>query len=119
MGSILSAKCKCGFDSADVLVGAGRSTFTKRCSAPALCTSCQRFSVHNYLAKRPRCPSCRRPVTFYNDESLRAGDGDGRTAFRWNTMKVGEGAFVLPDTRYKCPACGEMRLRFRQVGRFD
>lgn len=119
MGGILSAKCKCGFNAGDLYLGGGRQNFSSVCSAPAMCASCQKFSVLNYIAKRPRCPSCRRSVTFYNDESLRVGDGDGRAILEWRVFKAGVDKFVLPNTTYKCPSCGEMRLRFSAIGHWD
>ena len=41
---------------------------------PAFCSSCKDLVVVNYLSNRPRCPRCRKKVTFYNEPSLRSKD---------------------------------------------
>ena len=64
MGSILKAKCECGFKT-KFPGGAGKVDFNEKCNFPAICENCKEFVVINYLAKYHRCPKCRKKVKFY------------------------------------------------------
>ena len=120
MGSAITARCKCGFESDSILVGGGMRNFKTVCHMPGVCRNCNRFVVANYLAKRPRCPECGKKITFYNDPSLQASEGesedqDKRTIFEWNVPPPHK-SILLTDTRYYCPKCGRMDLRFEDGG---
>ncbi len=119
MGSSLIARCKCGFASETFMVGGGMLNHETTCYVPGICLNCHRFVVANYLAKRPRCPKCRRKVTFYNDPSLQAPSGKKKSrkepVFEWHLFPP-HASVLLPDTRYLCPECGKMEMRFEFGG---
>ena len=121
MGTIITARCRCGFYSGDFHVGGGMMNFKEVCHAPAICEKCKNFLVANYLRKCARCPECGAEVTFYNEPRLRdqAEVSKGKPAvFSWNTGG-GKGVFELPDAYYLCPGCGEKKMRFIEQGCWD
>jgi len=117
MGSALNAKCPCGFSSEELFVGGGMTNFETYCGAPALCESCRTVEVVNYLDERPKCPTCKGPLKFYDDPTLRRKPRrvSSRTplVFSW---KLDKGSFKLPNTQYRCPRCGEVKMRFFDAG---
>jgi len=115
MGTMLVARCECGYMHGPIMQGGGFASFTTHDMQPAYCERCREMVVLNYMAQRPRCPTCGGRSVFYNDPSLRKVPEDGkpeRSVSRW-------GDFVLPDTEYRCPQCGEMRMRFEDCGCWD
>jgi hypothetical protein len=116
MGSAINAKCPCGFSSDDLAVGGGMANFQTYCGAPALCETCRTIEIVNYLDDQPVCPGCQGAITFYNSPSLRRKLGRGskiEPVFSW---KLEKGSFKLPDTEYRCPRCGEVKMRFFDAG---
>jgi len=118
MGSILQAKCSCGFNSEGLFVGGGFRNFLKVCSAPALCKRCSAIVVLNYLKKKNKCPSCKSEVIFYNDFSLQRKTKKEYPLFDWN-IGEDEGSFILPDTKYYCPKCNKLKMKFIRSGSWD
>ena len=119
MGTIIIARCQCGFYSGDFHAGGSMVGSVEAFYAPALCEKCGIFLVENYLQKHARCPECRSRVTFYNEPRLQDQSWcSGKTALSWH---VGEGkeVFELPDTGYLCPNCGEKKLRFSEPAHWD
>lgn len=115
MGTLLMARCECGYMHGPIEQGGGFATFMTKDMEPAYCARCRELVVLNYMAKRPRCPGCGGRAVFYNDPSLqKSPDGPGADCIvsQW-------GEFVLPDTHYLCPLCGEMRMRFEVWGNWD
>jgi Zn finger protein HypA/HybF involved in hydrogenase expression len=121
MGEIIEARCSCGFQPGAIFAGGGFSNFETVCAAPAICLHCTEFLVENYKAEFSRCPKCHRNVTFYNDPKVQATDeepANDQPVFEWFAGDD-KGAFLLPDTRYLCPKCGNITLRFYDVGSWD
>lgn len=119
MGTIIIARCPCGFYSGDFHVGSSMTNSVESFYAPALCEKCRKFLVENYLQKHTRCPECRSRMTFYNEPRLRdPSRGSGATVLSWHVGGEKE-AFDLPDTGYLCPDCGEMRMKFLEPARWD
>ena len=118
MGSALNAKCPCGFSSEDLAVGGGMMNFQTYCGAPALCEACADMLVVNYLDDQPACPMCKGAIMFYNAprlrRKLRRGSPGTPLIFSWTLEK---GSFKLPDTEYRCPRCGKVKMRFFDLGR--
>ncbi len=116
MGSSLNAKCPCGFSAEEFAVGGGMMNFQTYCGAPALCETCADMLVVNYLDDQPACPKCKGAITFYNAPRLRRKKRQvsKRTplVFSWTLGRT----FKLPDTEYRCPRCGEVRMRFFDAG---
>ena len=82
MGTIIEAKCKCGFTSGDIYQGGGMSNFQKIDMEPAICRKCKKFLVLDYKLKENKCPYCGTIAVFYNDRSIQAlPDGNIDAAF--------------------------------------
>lgn len=122
MGSIIKAICECGFESGDIFAGGGFLNFQTICSAPAICLNCNRFLIKNYMKKYSKCPVCWKKVTFYNDPSVQIQINESYkksdNVFSWHVNDE-KGEFRLPNTRYLCPKCGKMTLKFEKVGNWD
>ena len=121
MGTLLTAQCVCGFQSGTLALGGGMLNFQNHCGAPALCTSCGRFQVLNYLDETAMCEACRGEVRFYDHPSLRGPmPTEGRSSdpvFSWN---LDDGRkFLLPGGLYVCPKCRQKTLRFESQGNWD
>ena len=115
MGRIIQASCECGYESEHLFIGSGFLDMNHdRYLAPAVCFNCHKISEKNYLAKYPRCPSCRKKIIFYNDPILGADSNDSSEYDEKN-----EGEFTLPDNSYLCPKCGQMKMRFFNAGNWD
>ncbi|HMR66390.1 MAG TPA: hypothetical protein PKE64_20450 [Anaerolineae bacterium] len=118
MGDILAAQCECGFYT-EIAAGGGKMDFQTYCGAPALCTDCGQFAALNWLDKDVPCPACGGEIRFYDDPALRSRSNvvtqPGSPVFSWNAR----GGFTLPDNRYYCPDCQEMRMRFDNIGCWD
>ena len=111
MGQILMAICSCGF-AREFLFGGGMDNFKTYLGAPAYCMKCNKMTITNYLNPKSRCSLCRGKIVYYNDESLQIKKDKDDSYFEW-------GDFILPDSSYKCPECGEFMLRFSFIGNWD
>jgi hypothetical protein len=92
MGLILGAHCNCGF--------AVRFDFGS-----------------NLIDFSENCLACSSEVAYYNDPSLQlepAMNGN-KFAISW-LVNADKGRFILPPTHYKCPDCGNMRMKFVNRG---
>jgi hypothetical protein len=121
MGTMVQALCQCGFESGILGFGGGWSNFTTYCGAPALCQACGALQVANYLDESSRCARCGGPVVYYDDPRLWANaddtPADSSHFSLWNLE--GGRVFRLPDTHCLCPKCGQMTLRFMDIGCWD
>ena len=122
MGNIFRGLCQCGFDTNEIFVGGGFVNFMDTCNAPAICPHCNEFLIRNYMKKNAaRCPGCHSIVTFYDDPSLQrpsTGTDEYDYLFIWRIADKDE-FFKLPDTKYLCPKCRNMTLRFEDKGCWD
>ena len=123
-GSILKASCPCGFKMESILAGGGFKNYKTTCNVPAYCAACKKMEILNWLGKDPQCKGCGGKIVFYNDPSLQKDKPDAsrdmkdtKKVFSWNAYA--KGIFILPDTSYLCPQCGDMTLRFKEVGYWD
>ncbi len=113
MGSTVQASCPCGFESDLLDVGGGMLDFGEVCLAPALAGRSGKLVVRNFWSKKRR-GSRSGNVVFYTDPRLYEQlDEVARpgVVFEWRGGK-GKPDFILPDIRYRCPACGDMSMRF-------
>ena len=118
MGSTLQVSCPCGFEIEELGVGGGMASSKNTCMAPAICKKCNKFLVLNLMDRSSCCPKCKGPVVFYNDPSLQdKAESDDFSVVHFNIH--GKGEFILPQTKYYCPQCGKMRLKFEDVGCWD
>jgi Zn finger protein HypA/HybF involved in hydrogenase expression len=121
MGSMLGARCACGYDAGSICAGGGMLDFETCFAIPAHCGHCRKLVVVNYLNKRLVCPTCRRKVLPYDDPQLRKSLMPREQAkiqhlFDWSH---GGKSFSLEGCDYLCPSCGEFRLRFEDIGCWD
>ena len=123
MGSIIQAKCECGFKSRKIYAGGGFKNFKDVLSAPALCTNCYTFTIENYLTKSNHCKKCRSKITFYDDKSLwkdkNISTDEEDCIFYWEINLFDNKAFKLPDIFYLCPKCREFKMKFYTCGFWD
>lgn len=118
MGTMLEARCDCGF-AREFFAGGGMTDFDTTCALPAACLPCQQFVVANYVGKEARCPECDEPLAFYDSPSLQGG---------LDEIVRREHSFFLPNSGREvripargcvCPKCGEFGLCFMQTGCWD
>jgi Zn finger protein HypA/HybF involved in hydrogenase expression len=118
MGSVVTATCRCGLE-LEVLIGGGMKNFTMICYFPCLCEACHSLAQVNLLAETEECPKCKsKSITPYDDPRLSASPGK-RTVAEWNMQERIGRRLVLTDGKYRCPACQEMSLEFRERGCWD
>lgn len=55
---------------------------------------------------------------FYNDTSLQRKTKKEYPLFDWNLGEE-KGAFILPDTKYYCPKCKKIEMKFFSSGNWD
>ena len=97
MGSILQAKCSCGFTSKEMHVGCGE--MSAHAYVPVACSNCKNMWVKNMSKKIHPCNKCGSDLLFYNDLSL-------------------EG-IKSPKMKYRCPSCGKIEMEFEMHGLWD
>lgn len=111
MGSSIEASCPCGYES-DLMVGGGFLDFGTVCLAPALSRRRKAVVERDYY-KDPPPMSWAKDLTWYNDPVLRGSEAySDDPVFSWSVSDTKPG-FELPDSNYRCPACGKLTLRFR------
>lgn len=124
MGTVIEARCACGFESGRIFAGGGFKSFEHLDAEPALCMKCMQLVVGNYKDKDSKCPACGEKVTFYEDPKLQA------------PKKVKKGIRVPPfeeimswyrkldlygnpDVHYLCPKCRKFIMKFFVCGNWD
>jgi predicted RNA-binding Zn-ribbon protein involved in translation (DUF1610 family) len=112
MGGIIKAICKCGFES-DFMAGSSASNYNEACSAPAICYTCKKLVVKNYLLDDLTCPACNNQVIFYNHKSLQ---NPGKNGVLTNSQTRD---FTLPEVNCLCPKCGKKEMMFLHTGCWD
>jgi hypothetical protein len=117
MGSLVQAKCSCGFDSGMLYLGGGKRNFRTFFGVPAMCSICNEFKVVNYLAISSNCGKCEEKMNIYDNPLLsRNQKNTGTPVFEWHHNT---NIFLLFDADYKCPSCGQFRLAFIDIGLWD
>jgi len=123
MGTIIQAKCECGFKSKEIYAGGGFKNSEDVLSAPALCTNCYTFTVRNYFSRYNYCSKCKSKVTFYNSDKLwkdkNVSQDEFDSIFWWNIDFLNNKAFILPNTLYLCPECKKFKMKFYFCGFYD
>ncbi len=111
MGMGLSATCKCGF-SEHTAVGAGMADFQSNCAFPCFCTACRQFHTVNVFANDRKCPNCRADgLLLYDDPVLNDHSSDDSVA-DWNAIDHLGRQLILTRSRYFCPGCQRLRMKF-------
>lgn len=114
MGSMIQAKCVCGYSSKSIFQGSGMIETIKDME-PAYCKKCRKLIVLNYNEVKPRCSKCHSEVKFYNDPALQNSSAN-QTKENHNIQR---GDFFLIEGDYLCPHCGEMKMKFYDVVNWD
>lgn len=112
MGHTGTAVCDgCSYE-AQYAIGGTRKSFTTDSKFPVSCRQCRAVTSANVMQSPLKCPDCgSTDVTPFSAAGMSKGEG-GRVVERW-------GDLTLEDDRYRCPACGQLDLRFgRGLGMF-
>ncbi len=125
MGTLVKPLCHCGFYDSEfhLSTGSGRAgDESKHKGIPACCNTCHDVVWANDL-DNPVCAKCGNPVVLYSESNMHTysfpeGDPSGpeRACVKIN---YGRKSVVLPIAFYKCPRCGEYRMRFAEEGTWD
>ena len=113
MGTILYAKCKCGYEKDNIYVGGGMSNFRTYNPFPHYCQDCKIMFEANLYDEQISCTECGSSnIVPYDDPSVCNTD---ESIPRSRSTKV----WVLTDGECLCPNCGEMTLKFETVMNYD
>jgi hypothetical protein len=116
MGSIVKAKCACGFEKEFTLGGGYSGT---DCNFPIYCVHCNILFEGNVLDKNLICPSCKtKDVLLYDNEQLCKKKGT-EEVFDWNMEEEIGKILILTDGKYWCPECKSFCLSFSDEGCWD
>ncbi len=119
MGSIVIAKCGCGFER-QMYLGGGMRNFETYCAFPVYCGKCRTFFEANLYQKEIACPACGEAKdVFAYDDGLIGKQRGARVVFRWATEHAIGRDLVLTDGAYLCPQCGQFALSFAMAGYWD
>ncbi|MHA2024004.1 MAG: hypothetical protein ACTSWQ_10120 [Candidatus Thorarchaeota archaeon] len=124
MGTIIRPLCHCGlYDLEMFWIGCGFAGIAVQHEGiPACCDTCHKV-VFAKDPDNPECPICGSKVMLYSDPSMRSydfpeGDPSGPDLEEvWIYFRGKE--LRLPRAFYKCPKCGEYRMRFSDGGCWD
>ena len=98
MGSVIKAKCPCGYVSGDLFEGCGMAG-PETCRNLARCDHCQEIVLIRSSSVRPRCPKCRHKVQVITIDNQRTFDSK-------------------PE-KFECPQCRKTSMRLKEVGLWD
>ena len=119
MGTIITARCKCGYKKGNLRLGGGRHNFKTTCNYPFYCKNCNSIVQVNLLADKYSCPDCgSTSVVSYEDEST-YNHGGKYTVFNWDMSRELGKVVTLMDSGYICPACNNFDLQFNWSGNWD
>jgi hypothetical protein len=112
MGSMMVARCACGYESELLLIGGGMLDFQDVCGWPAWCASCFEVVTVDAMPASPECGRCGSPVVPYGDVDH---DVD---RFDWRTPD-GRCFVMAEGPVHPCRICATDRLEFEHAGLFD
>jgi hypothetical protein len=112
MGTIVRAICKCGLESEDIYQGIGFAFQTEEefCEA-AYCDNCGIIAGKDGRKLTPKCPKCRKNMTFYNDVLNK-----GRTT---SNFELACSNYLEKRKYWHCPSCKKRTLIFETRGLWD
>ena len=125
MGILVHVLCHCGYydSSMQLAVGCGFAGIeAEQEGLPACCHVCHEV-VGAPDDRNPECPMCSNRVDLYTNPSMQSsafpeGDPSGPAPVGAQLHYRGNRVY-LPPPFYKCPKCGEYRLRFTSGGCWD
>lgn len=118
-GTIVDARCPCGYHTGRLLVFGGRADFKTVCMFPALCRDTDALLLVNLLDPATPPAGCPGGSAIPYDHPALAPAPGGRVVASWRLPGQADVAAVLYDGGYLCPRCRKKTLRFSQVGFWD
>ena len=117
MGWEIEGSCPCGYESGPLQTGSGLSDARRTFRVPARCRSCNEMVAVDIKSEAKACPSC----GSYDLKALGSLRPKGGSAepVKGPPPIVERGRWVLQDRDYRCPSCGDERLRFVLTGTWD
>lgn len=106
MGSIINAKCICGYKTKDLYFGAGMEDFKTECSVPALQNGSAQIEMKNYKKKHLLAE-----YIFYTDSLFTELIDSSKTINFFNVK--------IHQENNLCPKCKNYTMSFIDVGCFD
>ena len=116
MGTIIQAKCSCGYQTENMFIGAGMMNFKTECIFPVYCGSCKLMLQANLLEQTIKCSNCNGKVVSYNDELI-SKKSNGYGDFVWNITD--NRTVRLTEDNNLCPRCQKFYLGFFSLGNWD
>lgn len=118
-GTLVQARCECGYRSGDLPLFGGRRNFESVCNFPAYCPGVKKVLLVNMFDQKPSNLDCTGGRLIpYDDPSL-IGDPGKRAILAWNTRDRLGRDLKITDGAYLCPVCGHKKLRFIKTGKWD
>ena len=117
-GTLVNARCPCGYHTERMPLFGGRANFRTVCLFPALCPTSHELVLVNLLDPLADIPQCPGGKTIpYTDPSLALTVG-GPVVTSWNVRDRGL-SVQLFSHGYRCPRCGRPTLSFSFAGNWD
>jgi len=129
MGSVLQAKCSCGFESDELFLGGGMMDMGAICNIPYYCDHCEIVGtinilkkntdelLHRELKKDIKCKKCRRKIQYYGEISEDNFESQEDYAFDWSFGF--DKRYLLHDKLYHCPKCKKEKMKFYMTACWD
>ena len=124
MGTMVEARCECGYSSGTMTLGGGRNDHLRRCGFPCFCKACKNIFNGNLFASKVFCSQCdTSSYVTYDDPSLvlarEPTDCLDQEIFSWNTRERIGRDVTLNSDKYFCPSCELFELRFVVVALYS
>ena len=118
MGAIISAKCKCGFQTM-MHLGGGMCNHLVSSSFPNYCKRCKTLFTANMYDEHIVCGNCNSydTVTYSHPSVVKILDQ--YKLMDWRGGHENHGKLVLYPKNNLCPCCDNFSLKFTSVGRWD
>jgi len=116
MGSIISARCECGYKKEEMFIGGGFCH--DNINFPHYCLECKILFEANLYDKKILCPECGTSniIAYDNTKAYKTKEND---LFTWNAEDEIGRKLLLTDGKYICPGCGKYSLKFYDDGCWD
>ncbi|HRU06172.1 MAG TPA: hypothetical protein P5137_10430 [Candidatus Brocadiia bacterium] len=111
MGSVVKARCECGFKR-EMYLGGGMHNFRVHCGFPAWCDACGDMVEVNVLAGG-QCPECKGRTVPYDTPPMFKREGQD-LVFTWSLKDVMDRNLRLTNGEYLCPQCKQFTLHFER-----
>ena len=111
MGTIITAKCNCGFDTGEMYLGGGMVSHTRVNAFPNYCKDCKSLFVANMYNETIICNKCKSSNTVpYNNADV---------VKNLDEISFTLGEFRLSAKNSLCPECNQFSLEFVFDGMWD